>query len=485
MRKAITVAGLLLLAACAREAAKPPPAPPPGPPNVVLMVGDGMGMGAWSLARVVAGGAGETLALDGPEAFGFLDPRALDNPVTDSAAAATAWATGRPAPRFRVGFPGEDAPNLFERLKAAGRACGFVTTARVTDATPAPFYARAERPTNEDDIAAQLVEHLPDVAIGGGAESFRPASAGGRRRDGRDLLAEAGEKGAAVLETMTDPLPVDRPVLALLAPGDLPHELDRRAGDPELSDLAVAAVHRLDAGGRPWFLLVDGARIDDDARDHDGAGLVRDTIRFDRAIRAVLDAVDGDRTLVVVAAGHETANPTLLDFAHPESLEIVTRSVEAMEEDIFRGRSWPGGPESLEERALPILDAGSRHTGLEPGDLDRLLRAADAVQRRTALGDALSRRFGISFLDYREQLRSDGAHGRTGDLVPVRAWGVRAAEVRGIRTQAELGTWIADVLALADRSGASADSAGAANGAGDDTSAANVPDRIDSGVGDG
>jgi alkaline phosphatase len=258
-------------------------------------------------------------------------------------------------------------------------------------------------------------------------------------------------------------------VLALLAASHLPHELDRGDDDPALADLAVAAVRRLDSTGRPWFLLVEGARIDHSGHDHDGPGLVRDTIGFDRAIRAVLDAVDPARTLVIAAADHETANPTLLEFAHPESLDVVTRSVEAMEELIFGGQAWPGAPESLEDRALPVLDEGARHTGLAASDLDRLLRARNVYERRTALGNALSRRFGIAFIDYRDHVASDRAHGHTGDLVPVHAWGVRAGEVRGVRTHAELGAWIADVLALP---------AGEA-------AAASSPDRIDTADGDG
>ena len=86
----------------------------------------------------------------------------------------------------------------------------------------------------------------------------------------------------------------------------------------------------------------------------------------------------------------------------------------------------------------------------DPEDIDRLLRAANVYDRRMVLGNAVSRRFGISFISYRDHLRSEQVHGHNGDPVPVRAWGPRAAEVRGIRDHAELGRWIADVLALPD-----------------------------------
>jgi alkaline phosphatase len=241
----LTAASLLALAACAREAQRAaPPPPPPVPDGVVLLVGDGFGVGAWSLARVFTQGRGEELVLDRAEALGFLDTRCADEIVTDSAAAATAWATGLPGLVFRVGAEDPAVPNLFERMRAAGRSFGFVTTARVTHHTVSPFYARAPKRDAEDDLAVQLVEHMPDVAIGGGLLHFLPAKAGGARRDGRDLLAEAEADSVAVLRAFGE-LPADRPVLAVLASSHLPHVLDRPPGDPGLPELVTAAIRRL------------------------------------------------------------------------------------------------------------------------------------------------------------------------------------------------------------------------------------------------
>jgi alkaline phosphatase len=448
MRKLVTALAVVTLAACAREAREARPAAPDGIPDVVLVIGDGFGVGAWSLARTWTSQRGEELTMDGAPALGFLEARSLDHIVTDSGAAATAWSTGRLGPRFRVGFPGEDVPTLFERLRAAGRAAGFVTTARVTHYTLAPFYARAAHRDEEDSIAAQLVEALPDVAIGGGARHFLPADRGGARADGRDLLAEASAKGAAVFRAVDGPLAADPPALVVLAGSHLPHDLDRVEGDPDLADLATLAIRRLEASGKSWFLLVEAARIDHAGHDHDGASLLRNTLQLDRAVRAILDATDRRRTLVVVAADHETANPTLLEFAHPESLDVVNASIEAMEERIFEGRSWSGTPRALAERALPVLDEGARHTGLAAEDLDRLLRARDVHERRTALGNALSRRFGVCFISYEDHLRSEQVHGHNGDLVPVRAFGPGAEAVRGVRDHAALGRWLAEVMDL-------------------------------------
>jgi len=412
----------------------------------VFFVGDGFGVGAWSLGREWARHRGESLILDEAENVGFLETHCADEIATDSAAAASAWAVGALGPRFAVGSQDDPPrPGLFEVLRAADRAFGFVTTARATHATPAPFYARASHRDEESRIAEQLVENMPVVAIGGGRRYFLPRARDGRRGDARDLLAEAEADGIAVLREFEVPLPTDRPVLALLGTSHLPHELDRGEA-PDLAELVLAALDRLEAEGRPWFLLVEESRIDSAAHDHDGAGLARNVIRLDRAVRAVLDRVDPERTLVVVTADHSTASPTLNENARPESLDVVSMSVEAMERRIFDGKPWSGTPRSLEAHALPVLDEGARHTGLEAADLDRLLTAVNYYERRTALGKTMSRRFGISFLSYRDHKESEEVHGHTVDPVPIRAWGVRSEEVRGVHDHAEIGRWLRDVM---------------------------------------
>jgi alkaline phosphatase len=322
-----------------------------------------------------------------------------------------------------------------------------VTTARITHATPSPFYGHAVHRGQEDTLAVQLLEASPAVALGGGARHFRPVEAGGRRTDGADLEARARREGFALQRELETPLPVDRPVLGLYAESHLPHELDRD-DEPDLAELAVAAVRRLRATGKPWFLLVEEGRIDSAAHDHDGPGLAQNVLRLDRALDAILREVSLDSTLVVLCSDHATASPTLLEWAHPDSLELVTMSVEAMERRIFGGEPWLGTPRALEEAALPVLDEGGRQTGLSSSDLDRLVTAEKHYDRRTAIGNAISRRLGISFLAYEDHLASSEVHGHTAELVPIRAWGRRASEIEEVRDHAALGRWLRVVMEL-------------------------------------
>jgi alkaline phosphatase len=302
----------------------------------------------------------------------------------------------------------------------------------------------------EDSIAEQLVRAAPDVAIGGGLAHFLPEGGGGTRGDARNLLAEAERAGIAVLRTWESPLPTSKKILALLSPSHTPHELDRRE-TPDLAELVAAAIDRLESTKKPWFLLVEEGHIDLSGHDHDAAGLAANTLRLDRCVAEIRRRVDPARTLVVLTADHATSSPSILEFARPESLAVATMSVEAMEERIFSGGAWVGTPRGLEAQAVETLDPGTRHTGLRPDDLDALLTAPTKSDRSAALGTIVSRRFGIAFLPLEDRERSTKVHGHTAELVAVRAWGPRAAEVRGLRDHAALGRWLRDVLGVTRR----------------------------------
>jgi alkaline phosphatase len=407
-----------------------------------------LGLPAYSLARLSAKSSGRKLVLDAPEETGFLETHCLDALVTDSGAAATAWSTGRLAKRKTIGHgkTGE-GELLFERLRRAGRAFGFVTTTRVTHYTLSPFYAREDARDEEGDIAEQLVQMRADVALGGGRRHFLPHTSEGGRSDSLDLIAAARTAGFEVLETLPDSLPLAKPLLGLFAMDHLAQELDREA-EPDLASMAVAAIRRLAATGKPWFLLVEEGRIDTAAHEFDAPSIVQNTIRLDRAVQAILGEIDPKKTLVVVVSDHATGSPSIHELARPDSFSVVTASVEEMERRIFGGASWLGTPESLEKAALPVLDECARHTGLSTDDLDRMLTARNVYERRAAIGKAISWRFGISFLPWEDYLAATAVHGHTGELVPIKAWGPRAGEIGGIRDHAELGTWLAQVLEL-------------------------------------
>ncbi len=443
-----TCAALLLLFACAREL--PPPAPAPAP-NVVLVVANGFGVGAWSLARLTAQAAGESLALDSADSYGFLATGGPGALVLDAAAVADAWSRGETgAQSEEAGIAGSRASPLGRSLAEAGRSLGVVTTARVTGDLATLWIGsldRSEGAANlEDERAGELLALRPHVIFGGGRRHFLPRASGGVRQDGRDLLAEASRAGWSVVDALPDSADGGESLLGLFTDSRYPHELDR-AGEPGLEEMTRVALEQLRAAGEPWFLLVEEGCLDAAARDHDAAGLAADARELDRAVASVLERVDRSRTLVILVGGLARAAPAVLADAHPESLSVVSSSVERLEWRIF-GAGFQGTPEELERVALPALDQEARHTGLSSQDLDRLLTSSRRSERKAVLGTILSRRFGIAFLPPEDQAREGGEDGALAELVPVRAWGPRAAELNGIRTHAELGRWLREALEL-------------------------------------
>jgi alkaline phosphatase len=164
---------------------------PAAPKNVIVMISDGMGPAAVTLTRLVSGK--ESLTLD-EYLVGTRRTSSLYKLVPDSAAAATAMATGHLTKNDYVGVTANSAPlgTVLEAAKFQKKmATGLVVKSPITDATPAGYSAHVKSRDDEDRIALQQLGLRVDVMFGGGTDHFLPTSAGGKRKDGRDLLAEA------------------------------------------------------------------------------------------------------------------------------------------------------------------------------------------------------------------------------------------------------------------------------------------------------
>lgn len=282
----------------------------PAPRNVVLMIGDGLGINHLTAARLAFFGGRPELNLDQMEATAFALTASADQAVTDSAAAATALAGGVLTANGRTGVLPDGTPirSLLEINRDEGRSVGIVTTARVTDATPAAFYAHVALRDFEQEIAAQLVENPPDLVLGGGSDRFGAHPFTCAPKPG-SLLEDAVSRGVHYVrssEELND-LPAEGPILGLFMPGHLSYAGDRLPTEPTLTEMTRTALHWLAADPEGFFLVVEGAKIDKAAH----ANLLPETLaeirEFDEAVGVVLKfaAADGE-TLVVVTADHET-----------------------------------------------------------------------------------------------------------------------------------------------------------------------------------
>ncbi len=295
-------------------------AAPSGARNVILLIGDGMGLSQVTLGRLYNGN--KPLAMDSLPQYGTAATTPNGSPkwITDSAAAGTALACGV---KTYIGAIGVDpdkktVPSILELARQGGRSTGVITTVRVTNATPACFTAHDSSRRNETEIALDQMALQPDILMGGGLDMFLPKTQGGAREDGRDLTVEARSAGYTLATNDAELQDASGRILGLFASGPMPYELDREDATPSLSAMTGKAITELSKNDKGFFLMVEGGRIDLACHAHDVATAGGEVLSFDRAVQAALDFAQKDgHTLVIVTADHETGGCAIGSDARP------------------------------------------------------------------------------------------------------------------------------------------------------------------------
>jgi alkaline phosphatase len=405
--------------------------------NVILLIGDGMGDSEITLARDYAEGAGgylkgiDALPFTGQYTHYSLD-RATGKPnyVTDSAASATAWASGVKSYNGAIGVDIRGVPHatLLERAKAAGLATGDVSTAAIQDATPGALlahviqrscFAPAETsrtcPQNAleqggaGSITEQLLATRADLVLGGGAESFAETARAGAYK-GRTLLDQASARGYRIVRTAAELDAVRgadqrQPLIGLFAAGNMPvrwigpravhhgnidrppatcqPNAERTADTPTLAAMTRKAIALLRGRPKGFFLQVEGASIDKQDHAADPCGQIGETVDLDEAVQEALAFAEADgHTLVIVTADH----------AHTSQ----------------------------------IVGDGTRAPGL-------------TAALTTRDGSVITVNYGTA---------EEGSQGHTGTQLRVAAYGPRAVNVSGLLDQTDLHYIIRDALGL-------------------------------------
>lgn len=265
------------------------------PKNVILMIGDGNGLTHIS-ATVLANG-GET-TLSQLKSIGFIKTWSADDFTTDSAAAGTALATGQKTYNRAIGMDVDRRPiiNITEFLDQHQFLSGCITTDNIVGATPASFYAHQLDRDHTTEIAEDLLKSKLSLFVGGGSALF----------DG--LL---GNSGFALLANMDKLGTSEADKIGLfLSKNGVPGVLEGRGR--QLADATRNGLQFLNAKKRPFFLMVEGAKIDSYAHMNHVAGIVSEGIDFDTAITEAISFADRDgSTLVIITADHETGGFTI------------------------------------------------------------------------------------------------------------------------------------------------------------------------------
>ncbi|UXY36936.1 alkaline phosphatase [Streptomyces albidocamelliae] len=364
--------------------------------NVILLIGDGMGDSEITLARDYTVGANGRLNMDKFPLTGAYTTYAVHadgtpDYVTDSAASGTGWATGVKTVNGRISkTPGTDkaVPTLLELAQKKGYATGSVTTAELTDATPAVLASHAtdrscqgpadmaKCPTDTiaaggpGSIAEQSVKHKVDVLIGGGKQRFDQKVTDGKYK-GLTVTEQAKKLGYQVVTDKAGLKGVKngKPVLGLLASGNVPVEWtgkaaavggtdpqrcvtsnpNRPAATPSLADSATKAIRLLEAKQRQkhskqgFFLQIEGASIDKQDHAADPCGQIGETAAFDRAVKvARAYAAKHPDTLVVTTADHAHTSQIVPLEATPPGLSSTLVTDEGQQLKVNYSTNTPG-----------------------------------------------------------------------------------------------------------------------------------------------
>lgn len=327
--------------------------------NVILLIGDGMGDSEITVARNYAEGAGgyfkgiDALPFTGQYThYSLVRETGKPDYVTDSAASATAWASGVKSYNGAIGVDIHGKPHLtlLERAKAAGFATGDVSTAEIQDATPgaliahvvhrkcyAPAVTSKTCPQNAlenggaGSITEQLLDTRADLVLGGGAASFAERATAGKWKN-KTLTEQAQARGYRIVRDAAQLEAVSRaddrqPLIGLFAEGNMPvrwtgprashhGNIDqpaitcqpngaRTAAVPTLAAMTRKAIALLKTKPKGFFLQVEGASIDKQDHAANPCGQIGETVDLDEAVQVALEFAKADgHTLVIVTADH-------------------------------------------------------------------------------------------------------------------------------------------------------------------------------------
>lgn len=273
--------------------------------KVIFLIGDGMGV-----SQIYAGLTANHghLNLEKTQVVGFHKNQASNIYVTDSAAGATAFATGFQTYNSAIGVDSTKKPqiSLIELAEKKGMSTGLVTTCDITDATPASFVAHQEQRSMHEEIASDYLRSDIDVFIGGGRKYFT------NRKDGRNLVQDLKDKNYDVVESIENLQKSTSKKLVGLLADENPIKISEGRGD-QLIQSAQKAVSILEQNNKGFFIMIEGSQIDWGGHANDKDYVSSEMIDFDKVIGWAFSYADKNpETLVVITADHETGGMALL-----------------------------------------------------------------------------------------------------------------------------------------------------------------------------
>lgn len=429
-----------------------------GPKYIFYFIGDGMGVGAVSFTQAynrMVKGQTDLLTMMQFPALSLAFTHSASSPVTDSAAAGTALATGNKTKNGMIGMNADSVPvvSIATTLHDKGYGVGLVTTVSPDDATPASFYAHQPHRGMHYEIGRDAASSGFEFLAGADMRGF---TIDDKETDLRELIEAQNVQIVYGLDELQGV--ESRRVLLLgkdpMAANELGYVVDSIEGQMSLADMTQACLAHLEknSDGR-FFMMVEGGSIDHAGHSNDPAALVMETIGFDNALKIAYDFYTRhpEETLIVVTADHETGGLALANSRYhyniePKYLQYPRMSKDAMNlhiKALLRSRmviDWETLREFLSEKlgfftSIPVSE--TEEIGLQ-ADVDEMLNARSEGNMKEAESAA------GKFVGDVYKILSDvsGAGWTTGDHsgapVPVFAVGVGADQFNQMQDNTDI-----------------------------------------------
>lgn len=424
--------------------------------NLIVLIGDGMGLPQVTLSRLYAQQFEEKEQLfmddylvgtNSTKADASLNGKE-SGLVTDSAASGTAFATGNKTYNGAISVTNEPVAkpvaSVLEAAKATGKSTGLVSTARLTHATPAVYASHVRDRDNENAIASQYLDAEVDVLIGGGERHFvgdeKEATFGKtKREDGENLVQKFKADGYSLAYNKEELEKAEGDkLLALLSDTHVPYVLDRDESIPSLKEQLEKAVSVLEKNDEGFVIMVEAGRIDHGGHANDIHSVVQELLEFDEAFKSAVEyAKESGDTSVIATADHETGGLTIgRDGVYEVNMDVF-QNVTASSEEVG---------DLLDEATSEdeIKDIMKKYAKIEDVTKEELQRFAEEADKEESIGgsgvfnEIIAKRSNVGWTGY----------GHTGVDVGVYGYGPAAELLRGFNDNTDFAKAGAEVLAL-------------------------------------
>lgn len=409
--------------------------------NIIFLVADGMGTGTLSFANHWMRAQHQRelnwmKCLKLPEIHcSIQDTASANSPVTDSAAAASAWGGGKRVNNGTVNISPQGKKNtpILVHAKQAGKATGLVTTCQVTHATPAGFTANAEKRSMQHDIAQQYLERHVDVILGGGREHFS-----GNKND-KELVEKFRQQGYQIVNSRSELESIQHPgkILGTFSRGHLPFAIDRKNNPklkeiPGLQQMFKTALQSLSHASNGFVLQVEAGRVDHAGHANDPIAILHEQLEFDSCIPVAIEFIkQHPDTLLIITTDHGTGGCQLNGWG-----EMYSETMDALQRINGIKTSLSGVASELR-----------RHSTFKPELFKRLTGLTLTAKQQKQLSELITKKPTASTSAIVNQLREIWfestavgwtSHNHTSEHVPLMATGPGAAAIPALINNNEL-----------------------------------------------